>query len=72
MCLKKYLVIFNQESVALSFQPTLDDSLSLVEFDRKRAIPRSRFAIAPLDEGKAVIPVWLDVIYQWLEVNLKM
>jgi len=34
-----------------------DDSLSLVEFDRK-------VAIAYLDEGKAVIPVWLDVIYQ--------
>ena len=32
-----------------------DDSLSLVEFDRKRAI-------AFLDEGKSVIPVWLDVI----------
>jgi hypothetical protein len=64
------LVIFNQESVALSFQPTLDDSLSLVEFDRKRAIPRSRFAIASLDEGKAVIPVWLDVIYQRLQGKL--
>ncbi|WP_256369518.1 MULTISPECIES: hypothetical protein [unclassified Dolichospermum] len=44
----------------------------MVEFDRERAIPRSRFAIASLDEGKAVIPVWLDVIYQWLEVKLKM
>jgi DNA-binding transcriptional MerR regulator len=42
-----------------------DDSLSLVEFDRKRAI-------ASLDEGKAVIPVWLDVIYQQLAVKLKM
>jgi hypothetical protein len=72
LCLKKYLVIFNQESVALSFQATSDDSLSLVEFDRKRAIPRSRFAIASLDEGKAVIPVWLDVIYQRLGVKLKM
>ncbi len=40
-----------------------DDSLSLVEFDRKRAI-------ASLDEGKAVIPVWLDVIYQQLCQNL--
>ena len=48
-----------------------DDSLSLVEFDRKRAIPRSRFAIASLDEGKAVIPVWLDVIYQDLVVKLE-
>jgi hypothetical protein len=72
LCLKKYLVIFNQESVALSFQATSDDSLSLVEFDRKRAIPRSRFAIASLDEGKAVIPVWLDVIYQQLLMKLEL
>ena len=47
-----------------------DDSLSLVEFDRKRAIPTERFAIASLDEGKAVIPVWLDVIYQQVANNL--
>jgi hypothetical protein len=40
-----------------------DDSLSLVEFDRKRAI-------ASLDEGKSVIPVWLDVIYQQLVLKL--
>ncbi|RUS95831.1 hypothetical protein DSM107003_30070 [Trichormus variabilis SAG 1403-4b] len=40
-----------------------DDSLSLVEFDKKRAI-------ASLDEGKAVIPVWLDVIYQGLAKKL--
>jgi DNA-binding transcriptional MerR regulator len=40
-----------------------DDSLSLVEFDRKRAI-------ASLDEGKPVIPVWLDVIYQALASKL--
>lgn len=40
-----------------------DDSLSLVEFDRK-------MAIAFLDEGKAVIPVWLDVIYQELVSRL--
>jgi DNA-binding transcriptional MerR regulator len=40
-----------------------DDSLSLVEFDRKRAI-------ASLDEGKAVIPVWLDIIYQGLASKL--
>ena len=32
-------------------------SLELVEFDRKKAI-------AALDEGKPVIPVWLDKIYQ--------
>ncbi|QKQ73965.1 MerR family transcriptional regulator [Nostoc sp. TCL240-02] len=38
-------------------------SLELVEFDRKKAI-------ASLDEGKAVIPVWLDVIYQRLESKL--
>ncbi|WP_414548506.1 MerR family transcriptional regulator [Anabaena sp. CCY 0017] len=37
-----------------------DKSLSLVEFDRDRAI-------ASLDEGKSVIPVWLDVIYQQLK-----
>ncbi len=47
-----------------------DASLSLVEFDRKRAIPTERFAIASLDEGKAVIPVWLDVIYQRLASKL--
>jgi DNA-binding transcriptional MerR regulator len=47
-----------------------DDSLSLVEFDRKRAIPTERFAIASRDEGKAVIPVWLDVIYQGLAKKL--
>jgi hypothetical protein len=29
------------------------------------------FAIASLDEGKAVIPVWLDVVYQGLEEKLK-
>ncbi|MDB9309323.1 hypothetical protein PN471_11900 [Aphanizomenon sp. CS-733/32] len=35
----------------------------LVEFDRERAI-------ASLDEGKAVILVWLDVIYQHLVLKL--
>ena len=40
-----------------------DDSLSLVEFDRKRAI-------ASLDEGKSVIPVWLDIIYNKLNNRL--
>jgi len=40
-----------------------DDSLSLVEFDRK-------IAIASLDEGKPVVPVWLDVIYQGLASRL--
>ena len=42
-----------------------DDSLSLVEFDRK-------MAIAHLDQGKAVIPVWLDVIYQQLLMKLEL
>jgi hypothetical protein len=42
-----------------------DDSLSLVEFDRKTAI-------ASLDEGKPVIPVWLDVIYQQLLMKLEL
>lgn len=40
-----------------------NESLSLVEFDRKSAI-------ASLDEGKAVIPVWLDIIYQKLASRL--
>ena len=40
-----------------------DDSLFLVEFDRKRAI-------ASLDQGKPVIPVWLDVIYHGLASKL--
>ncbi|WP_234413236.1 MULTISPECIES: hypothetical protein [unclassified Anabaena] len=40
-------------------------------FDKKRAIPTERFAIASLDEGKSVIPVWLDVIYQELQEKLK-
>ncbi|MFN6172429.1 MAG: hypothetical protein ACK4YY_04595 [Dolichospermum sp.] len=39
------------------------DSLSLVECDRKTAI-------ASLDVGKAVSPVWLDVIYQQLASKL--
>ncbi|MEA5565548.1 hypothetical protein [Anabaena sp. UHCC 0399] len=37
--------------------------LSLVEFDREKAI-------ASLVEGKPVIPVWLDVIYRRLEQKL--
>ena len=49
---KKYMLLLSQ-----------DDSLSLVESERKRAI-------ASLDEGKAVIPVWLDVIYQRLNNTL--
>jgi DNA-binding transcriptional MerR regulator len=40
-----------------------DDSVSLVEFDRERAI-------ASLDQGKPVIPVWLDEIYQKLALKL--
>jgi hypothetical protein len=47
-----------------------DDSLSLVEFDRKMAIPTECFANASLDEGKAVIPVWLDVVYHNLRLNI--
>ncbi|TBR58451.1 hypothetical protein B4U84_21300 [Westiellopsis prolifica IICB1] len=38
-------------------------SLELVEFDRKKVI-------ASLDEGKPVIPVWLDQIYQKLALKL--
>ncbi|MEH2349056.1 MAG: hypothetical protein V7K55_13785 [Nostoc sp.] len=38
-------------------------SLKLMEFDRKKAI-------ASLDEGKLVIPVWLDVIDQQLNKRL--
>ncbi|YAF94043.1 MAG: MerR family transcriptional regulator [Nodularia sp. CChRGM 3473] len=41
-----------------------DNSLSLIEFDREKAI-------ASLDEGKPVIPVWLDVIYQQLVLKLE-
>ncbi|WP_236630617.1 hypothetical protein [Aphanizomenon flos-aquae] len=37
----------------------------------KIAIPTDHFAIASLDEGKAVIPVWLDVIYEDLAVKLE-
>jgi hypothetical protein len=37
--------------------------LAIDKFDRKRAI-------ASLDEGKAVIPVWLDEIYQQVASNL--
>ncbi|WP_236721325.1 hypothetical protein [Trichormus sp. NMC-1] len=36
----------------------------------KVAIPTDHFAIASLDEGKAVIPVWLDVIYEQLTSKL--
>ncbi|MEH2145431.1 MerR family transcriptional regulator [Nostoc sp.] len=39
-------------------------SLELVEYDRKKAI-------ASLDAGKPVIPVWLDEIYQQLQQKLK-
>lgn len=40
-----------------------DNSLTLVEFNREQAI-------ASLDEGKPVIPVWLDIIYRRLESQL--
>jgi len=39
-------------------------SLELMEYDRTKAI-------ASLDEGKPVIPVWLDEIYQQLQQKLK-
>ncbi len=39
-------------------------TLLLMEYDREKAI-------ASLDEGKPVIPVWLDVIYQQLAVKLE-
>ncbi|WZI66433.1 MAG: hypothetical protein HEQ35_31715 [Gloeotrichia echinulata IR180] len=38
-------------------------SLALILYDRTKAI-------ASLDEGKAVIPVWLDVIYENLRHNI--
>ncbi|MEH1902096.1 MAG: MerR family transcriptional regulator [Nostoc sp.] len=38
-------------------------SLELVEYDRKKAI-------ASLDAGKPIIPVWLDEIYQKLALKL--
>lgn len=49
-----------------------DDSLSLVEFDRNMAMSNDKplRVYASLDEGKAVIPVWLDVIYQELASKL--
>ncbi|MFQ4143420.1 hypothetical protein [Chlorogloeopsis sp. ULAP02] len=39
-------------------------SLALMEYDRTKAI-------ASLDEGKPVIPVWLDKIYQRLVLQLE-
>ncbi len=39
-------------------------SLELMEYNREQAI-------ASLDEGKPVIPVWLDEIYQQLQQKLK-
>ena len=43
-------------------------SLSLVAYDRKQAMSNDKplRVYASLDEGKPVIPVWLDVIYQQL------
>ncbi|MEH2157689.1 MerR family transcriptional regulator [Nostoc sp.] len=38
-------------------------SLELVEFDKKKAI-------ASLEQGQPVIPVWLDIIYQQLAEKL--
>jgi hypothetical protein len=39
-------------------------SLELMEYDRTKAI-------ACLDKGQPVIPVWLDEIYQQLQQKLK-
>nr|WP_052324930.1 MerR family transcriptional regulator [Hassalia byssoidea] len=50
---KRFMLCWNEK----------ERSLSLVEFDRERAI-------ASLDEGKPVIPVWFDVIYQKLASKL--
>ena len=36
----------------------------------KVAIPMDHFAIASLDEGKVVIPVWVNQIYQRLTSKL--
>jgi hypothetical protein len=49
-----------------------DDLLSFVKFDRERAMSDDKplRVYASLDEGKAVIPVWLDVIYQQLVLKL--
>lgn len=33
-------------------------------------IPTERVAIASLDEDKAVIPLWLDVIYQQVQEKM--
>ncbi|MHC5726919.1 hypothetical protein [Nostoc sp.] len=41
----------------------LEKTLRFTEFNRKKAI-------ASLDEGKPVIPVWLDVIDQQLNKRL--
>ncbi len=38
-------------------------SLILMEFDREKAI-------ASLDQGQAVIPIWLDTVHQMLKNNL--
>ncbi|AFY30981.1 MerR family transcriptional regulator [Calothrix sp. PCC 7507] len=45
-------------------QETPETALTLVEYDRERAI-------AFLDAGKPVIPVWLDVIYHQLLQKLE-
>ncbi len=54
------------EKVAKRFMLCWDGKkgkLELLEFDLKKAI-------ASLDEGKPVIPVWLDGIYQKLALKL--
>ncbi|MEA5592997.1 MerR family transcriptional regulator [Rivularia sp. UHCC 0363] len=60
------LVFTSDEKVPKRFMLWWDEKngkLGLVEFDLQ-------IAIASLDEGKAVIPVWLDVIYQRLTSKL--
>ncbi|MEA5502264.1 hypothetical protein VB735_03910 [Halotia wernerae UHCC 0503] len=44
---------------------TQERSLALIEHDRTKAISNDKplRVYASLDEGKPVIPVWLDVIY---------
>ncbi len=43
-------------------------ALNLVAYDREQAMSNDKplRVYASLDEGKPVIPVWLDVIYQQL------
>ncbi|MCF4967581.1 MerR family transcriptional regulator [Nostoc sp. CMAA1605] len=51
---KRFMLCWNEK----------ERSLSLVEFDREKAI-------ASVVEGKPVIPLWLDQIYQQIALKLK-